>query len=169
MKMWFCGFHFAVLFAASLNAEEPYRIVESAGNLPAHMAKEDFKRGQLDEHGKLVFLTLHHPRKGARNIAMNGGSGAMIFFEKSSGEESYEFYSKKDRKILRSSTLEEFLKLVRTMPRGSELTLFNLCLAGTHKGYPRKNWDRIAETCQAEGVVFDRLKPVIVCNCESAE
>lgn len=169
MKSGFALLHFALLFAASLKAEEPYRIVEDAGSLPAKMAQGDFKRGQLDRNGKFIFLTLHHSKKGARNIAMDGDSGAMVFFERSTGEQSYELYSKKDRKILKSDTLEGFLKLIRTMPRGSELKLFDLCLGGTHQGYPPENWDRIMEACQAAGVVFDRFKRKTVCICESAK
>ena len=49
-------------FAASLQAEEPYRVVSDAGKIPPTMAKADFKRGQLDKDGKLIFLTLHIPR-----------------------------------------------------------------------------------------------------------
>lgn len=130
------------------------------------MAPADYKRGQSDAGGKLIILTLH-ASFATRNIAMKGEYGAMIFFNEEDGEDSYEFYSRKEKTIAAVGTLEEFLKLIRTMPKGSQLDLYNFCLSGSHYGYPEKNWKKIEEACKKAGVTFNTEEPVI-CTCENA-
>jgi hypothetical protein len=158
-----------VLGAVALRAEETYRTVSAAEKAPPTMTKEDFKRGQLDKDGNLIFLTLHHSTMGTRNIAMKGDYGTMIFFNETTGEDSYEFYSKKEKRIRKCDTLEDFLTLVRGMPRGSRLDLYNLCLAGTHYGYPKAKWERIEAACKKAGVNFDLEEPTSICTCEGAK
>jgi hypothetical protein len=158
-----------ILGTAVLRAEETYQRVPDREKTPPTMVKEDFKRGQMDKDGNLIFLTLHHSTKGTRNIAMKGDYGTMIFFDESTGKDRYEFYSKKDKRILKSDTLDEFLRLVGGMPRGSRLDLYNLCLAGTHYGYPQAKWERIEASCKEAGVRFDLEESTSICTCEEAK
>ena len=158
-----------VLGTAALRAEETYKRVSNLEKAPPTMAKEDFKRGQLDKDGNLIFLTLHHSKNGTRNIAMTGEYGAMIFYDETSGEDSYEFYSKKDKKIFKTASFDEFLKLVGGIPRGGQLDLYNLCLAGTHYGYPKAKWERIDAVCKKAGISFDREESKTSCTCEDAK
>ena len=158
-----------ILGSVALRAEETYQLVPNPGKTPPTMPKGDYKRGQVDKDGNLIFLTLHHSRNGTRNIAMTGDYGAMIFYDETSSEESYEFDSKKDKKIFETASLDEFLKLVGGMPRGSRLDLYNLCLGGTHYGYPKARWERIDAVCKKAGIAFDREESKTSCTCEGAK
>ena len=94
----------------------------------------------------------------------------MIYFNEASGEDRYEFFSAAAKKIVTGDTLDGFLKLVRSIPRGKRLDLYNFCLSGSHYRYPKEHWERITATCKEAGVSFDRGRDGFsICICEGAK
>ena len=137
-------------------------------------ALRDSAVGRTTTDGRLIFFEWNTGDGDHHGFAaLDGDYGMMIFYDMPPLERRpdwkatpprFELYLQKEKRIIRTSSLNRFEKELARIPRGKKIRFYDTCSGGTHWGLDETVISQIDGCCKKNGVVLTGAE-YRICTC----